>query len=337
MLVPNQKIEITWRGNNKDYYISKGYAFTGFGKKIEVCAEDLSSKNSHKIYAKCDICEDIKYISFGKYNENIEHNNGKYVCHKCSAQVRHNRTLNDRQRKYYDALLKVCKENNYALLSDINEIKNNRSYIMYSCLQHGKHSMRVANMLSGERCPDCKLDNASKKYRLDYNDVERRIKNCGGTLLNKDKYVNQKEKNLKVLCGVCGNEFITSLNLFTQHGGQVCTNCAHLHSQGERKIFYYLQNNNIDFEREKRFDDCKDKRTLPFDFYLPEYNMCIEYDGQQHYNDGFFPTDISYTKSHDDIKTEFCSNNNIRLLRIPYWELNNINSILNNELHKDIV
>ena len=37
------------------------------------------------------------------------------------------------------------------------------------------------------------------------------------------------------------------------------------------------------FESQKRFKDCKDKRQLPFDFYLPSYNVCIEYQGEQHY------------------------------------------------------
>ena len=82
---------------------------------------------------------------------------------------------------------------------------------------------------------------------------------------------------------------------------------------------------------------------LPFDFYLPEYNACIEYQGQQHYT----PIEVFKGESgfelrqkHDEMKRNFCIKNNIKLIEIPYWEYNNIEKILNNKLlvlHEDIV
>jgi len=50
-------------------------------------------------------------------------------------------------------------------------------------------------------------------------------------------------------------------------------------SKGERKIKIFLKDNNIKFISQKRFNNCRNKYTLPFDFYLPEYNICIEYNG----------------------------------------------------------
>ena len=103
----------------------------------------------------------------------------------------------------------------------------------------------------------------------------------------------------------------------------------------------YLEKNNILFEQEKWFSDCRDVKPLPFDFYLPDYNTIIEFDGEQHYKQGHFThSHLSYTQAHDVIKNEYCKNNNIRLIRIPYWNINNIEEILENKLlisHKDIV
>lgn len=69
------------------------------------------------------------------------------------------------------------------------------------------------------------------------------------------------------------------------------------------------------------FDDCRDINLLPFDFYLPDYNLCIEYDGIHHFeiNEYFGGVDrLKYTKKHDKIKNIYCKLNNIKLIRISY-------------------
>ena len=83
------------------------------------------------------------------------------------------------------------------------------------------------------------------------------------------------------------------------------------------------------------FTNCRDKKVLPFDFYLPQYNLCIEYDGEQHFDikhsfrdeDSFWNTVL-----HDAIKNSFCEDNNITLLRIPFWEFDNIEDIIKNKI-----
>ena len=90
-----------------------------------------------------------------------------------------------------------------------------------------------------------------------------------------------------------------------------------------------------DFEQTQEvFDGCKYKRNLPFDFYLPELNICIEFDGKQHYTPiKFFGGDDNYKKQkiRDNIKNEYCIKNNIKLFRIKYDENieEKINEILN--------
>ena len=82
-----------------------------------------------------------------------------------------------------------------------------------------------------------------------------------------------------------------------------------------------LTNFNIEFEIQKIFNDCKDKRELPFDFYLNDYNICIEFDGRHHFESIDYwggENKLKYTKEHDNIKDEYCKNNNIKLIRIKF-------------------
>ena len=87
-------------------------------------------------------------------------------------------------------------------------------------------------------------------------------------------------------------------------------------SKGNEKIKKLLLEAQIPFEIEKTFPSCKDKKELPFDFYVNNKYL-IEYDGEQHYNkESIF--DYEYTHNHDKIKSKWCKDNNIILIRIPY-------------------
>jgi len=107
-------------------------------------------------------------------------------------------------------------------------------------------------------------------------------------------------------------------------------------SYGELNILNYLKDNKIRFEREYTFNNCRSPKNylLRFDFYLIDYNILIEYQGQHHY----FPVNKKYraklvhnkTKLYDDIKKQFCKSNRLLLIDIPYYEKNNISLILDN-------
>jgi len=92
-----------------------------------------------------------------------------------------------------------------------------------------------------------------------------------------------------------------------------------------------LKEKNISYVTQKTFKDCKNRGFLKFDFYLPELNKCIEFDGIQHFKSfNFFGGEdkLKETQKRDDIKNQFCINNNINLIRIPYNEFKNINKTL---------
>lgn len=93
-------------------------------------------------------------------------------------------------------------------------------------------------------------------------------------------------------------------------------------SKGNVKISELLDEAGIDYEIEKKFSSCKDERYLPFDFYVNNKYL-IEYDGEQHFNkDSIF--DYEYTHKHDIIKSQWCKDNKIPLIRIPYTHYNEL-------------
>lgn len=117
--------------------------------------------------------------------------------------------------------------------------------------------------------------------------------------------------------------------------------CQSFISKGEDKIKQILTNLNVNFIRQYTFDDCvSDKNAkLRFDFYLPDYNLCIEYDGEQHFRPtSYFGGEETFQRRMelDKVKNEYCRNNNIHLIRIPYTSFkdideNYINSLLSRE------
>ena len=97
--------------------------------------------------------------------------------------------------------------------------------------------------------------------------------------------------------------------------------CGCLLSKGEDKLQKILDKAQIKYEKQKKFSDCKYKYVLRFDFYLPDYNVCLEYDGIQHFQPTKFLHDnFEDRKKRDEIKDKYCKEHNIKLVRIPYWD-----------------
>jgi hypothetical protein len=114
--------------------------------------------------------------------------------------------------------------------------------------------------------------------------------------------------------------------------GSGCPKCNE--SKGENKVAKYLSDNNISFIPQKIFKTLKDKRYLKPDFYLSELNLFIEYDGVGHYFPVFGSTPEEKQKNLEDcqrrdkIKNEWARKNNIPLLRIPYWDFDRIEELI---------
>lgn len=93
-------------------------------------------------------------------------------------------------------------------------------------------------------------------------------------------------------------------------------------SYGEKIIHDFLTHKKIFFIYNKSLSDCKNLVKLRFDFYIPSKNICIEYDGIQHYKPiDFFGGESEFGKNklRDKIKDQFCILNKIKLVRLPYF------------------
>lgn len=138
--------------------------------------------------------------------------------------------------------------------------------------------------------------------------------------------------NVRWLCKCeCGNEKIVLSHALRQGCTKSC-GCLNV-SYGEYYIKELLDEMHIKYAQEYTFNDCKDNKPLPFDFYLPDYNICIEYDGQQHFESvDFFGGKKHFImqQKHDHIKNLYCKNNSITLLRLPYY-------LSDNQIKKQII
>lgn len=127
----------------------------------------------------------------------------------------------------------------------------------------------------------------------------------------------------------CGQYCEADINSLTQ-GKKISCGCLSI-SKGELKIKEILEKNNIFFEQEKTFDNCYSPKTnyrFKFDFFVNN-KYIIEFDGEQHfyyYNNNGWNTKESFEKNkfNDECKNNWCIKNNIPIIRIPYWYINNI-------------
>ena len=156
------------------------------------------------------------------------------------------------------------------------------------------------------------------------------------TVIERD--LDKKEKVYwRCLCS-CGKRISVAAEYLSRLSVMSC-GCSKT-SKGETLIIEYLDVNHIDYQKEYKFTDCIDKRELPFDFYVPSFNTLIEVQGQQHYEPVDFAgrgkewaeMKFAVTQKHDKIKRDYCQEHNIKLIRIPYTEFDNIEKILSENL-----
>ena len=143
---------------------------------------------------------------------------------------------------------------------------------------------------------------------------------------------NHREMWALAICPYCGSQKWIRASFIRNSNTKSC-GCI-TRSAGESKISLLLKEANISFEKEKTFPDLKfGKKYARFDFYIPDKNYLIEYDGQQHFIPSRFQNHITeeeakerliITQQYDAIKNKYCVNNNIPLIRIPYTQYNNL-------------
>jgi len=254
----------------------------------------------------------------GPFQQTPKNHRKGHACPNCALEVKYDST-----RKTNKEFIEKSKEvhgniYDYSLV----DYKSNKVNVIITCKKHGNFEQIPSHHYNGSGCPVCsgnlvtkdKFINKSNKIHGDYYDYSK---------------VNYKNLTTKVII-ICPEH-----GEFKQLGkyhikGSGCPICNE--SKGEREIRLFLESNNIKFISQHRFNNCRDIKPLPFDFYLSELNMCVEYDGEQHFKKKLvIGHEIRFKdrQKKDKIKTDYCNKNNINLLRIRYNE-NIINKLKGN-------
>lgn len=108
-------------------------------------------------------------------------------------------------------------------------------------------------------------------------------------------------------------------------------------SKGEQIAELIFKKYNYVYEQQKRFDGCRDKYTLPFDFYLSEYNLVVEIMGEQHEHPvKVFGGEEKFKIQvlHDKMKRDYLKQNNIHCLDIWYYDFNKMETLILNKIQE---
>ena len=234
-------------------------------------------------------------------------------CKNCS-----NKMAGIRKRKSHSQYvndLSVLNSN----IEPVEPYINTDTAILHKCKTCGYiWAIKPNHTLSGHGCPKCGFKRSSDIRKKEHGQYVFELLEVNPNIEAIEEYVNYNT-SIVHRCKKCNYKW--SIDPSHTMRGQGCPICNESH--GERQITTWLDHQHIEYKPQYRFDDCRDKYTLPFDFYLPRHNVCIEYNGKQHYEAiDFFGGEEAFNirQYHDRIKDDYCKNNGIHMLRISYQQ-----------------
>jgi len=195
----------------------------------------------------------------------------------------------------------------------LTKYTNTTQKIKILCKKHGIFIQVADHHKRGSKCPECRGFRQNTESFI--------LKSISIHDLKYDYSLVDYKNNrtpVKIICKKHGIfEQIPKHHLT----GSGCPNCKSSH--GESKIIKILDDYKIKYKKQKTFDGCKTNKKLQFDFYLIDYNICIEFDGKQHFvNVEWFGGSVAFERRKilDKVKNNFCLKNNIELVRVRYDE-----------------
>lgn len=203
------------------------------------------------------------------------------------------------------------KINNWTILDKTEERRN--TYVVFKCqCDCGNIAYKTISEIKsaeGKYCQKCHIkDISGQKF---------------GKLTAIKHLGTDKNRHSEWLCECeCGNTVVMTLShlLYAKYPPS-CGKC--ISSHGEQKIMEILDVLNIEYETQKTFENCRFTQTgalAKFDFYLPQLNLLIEYDGSQHFKEISHWESLEKVQARDAYKNQWCKENNIPLIRIPYTQ-----------------
>jgi Protein of unknown function (DUF723) len=198
------------------------------------------------------------------------------------------------------------------------QYKKSLKHIGIKCPKHGVFKQTPNNHLHGHGCKFCQSDGAAERVRLSHDEFVARARKIHG---NRFEYPETYHASIQPIAIVCPQHGRFKQTPNTHLGGAGCPKC--MESLGERRITRMLEKLKINHESQKKFPDCLDKRPLRFDFWLPDFNVLIEYDGPQHFESKDYfggKSHFESTVKRDRIKSHYARRKKIRLIRVKYTE-----------------
>lgn len=324
--------------NYHEYYVSPSKFF--LGRRCPVCRKiarsepRLSQKEFDKRVYNAVGTEYVFMESFKGVDKpiNVKHNTCGFIykvmpsnfikkgtrCPRCYGN--YHKTTSDFKNE-----VKNLVGSEYSVMS---EYINSTTHIkMKHNICNKVYEVAPYSFIAGHRCPFCmekvRIENSAKGKIKDNSVYAKQLEEItDGTIISIENYVGANTP-IKHKCVENGHVFTVRPSDFLFHGAS-CPMCGG--SKGERMIIKFLNDNSIAYKYPKMFDDLKDNKRLHYDFYLPDTNILIEYQGEQHYRPiNLFGGEEKFRLqvSHDEMKRNFAKDNNFIELEMPYKDFTN--------------
>lgn len=267
---------------------------------VELLSKEFVSMNKDKLLFKCECGNEYEVV--------LEHfiRNKMCKCKKCS--MNHGKT----KRDFEDVKNEVI---NLGFIPLFDEYVNRTTPLAIET----KEGYRGCSTLNNMKTMN---DISTFDYRNPYvfYNVRKYIQsnNIDCKVIEGD-YKGNKHK-LEFICS-CGNHFKTDWQTFTLRDKHRCNICTKAQSNISLKTENWLIEHNLPYEKEVSFEGCKHKRKLKFDYkvFLGDSFKLIEVDGGYHYNNPRSQETLVQQQKKDEIKNQYCKENNIELIRLPWW------------------
>lgn len=291
-------------------------------RKISSCEllEDVYINNRHKMRFRCQ-CGNEFVTDFNHFQDQ-----NRRQCTECATASQY-----AQKRLAMDELKTRLAEFGCEYVS--GEYVNQKSTVRILCRCGHERSIRVTSLTNtafpfSGLCAVCSKKESARKQAFTITEIAVMAQAFDLELLSEEYKTNADP--LRFRCR-CGREFSASWNAVAQNGQTRCWLCSKKVSKGELAVANWLNDRGITYIPQKTFLNCGGRRPYPFDFYLPDFGICIEFDGEQHTRpEAFMGGERSYEalKARDAAKDAYCESNGLILIRIAHTDFKRIPEIL---------
>lgn len=276
-----------------------------------------------KIHVRCKICKNEWNVE----PHSLLQGKGCNVCSSARAGLK--------SRKSHTKFIKEMTQKHPELIVNGTYVDSWTS-ISCTCVNCNRtFNVKPADILSRKGCPKCNIDNLPQRQAKPFQQFVSELKSINPDIIVLGGYTKASER-VDVKCNICGHQWSPIGTSLTSGFG--CPRCAQ--SRGEKVISQFLKDNSVAFIPQQTFSGLVGVggRLLSYDFYLPEYNLLIEYQGEYHDGTAGNQTTEEFIRQqeHDKRKKKYADKHNIQLLTIWYYEQDKMIEILNNTLYNPV-